>query len=73
MALQDVFVTRAQKFNHFEEQDTEQPAHSCHNCVRRQFSYPWTCNDGWPIGNPQWRDRGNRCANWTDQGNARVD
>lgn len=48
-------------------------AHACANCVRRQFSYPWTCNDGWPMGERTWRDRGARCANWTDQGNAPVD
>lgn len=71
--IKEAFIGRAKKYNHFAEQGSTNDAHSCATCVRRQFSFPWTCNDGWPAGNPRWEDRGDRCMNWTDQGNAPVD
>jgi hypothetical protein len=66
----DLFVGLAAKYNHYQESDQHNPDHSCHTCLRRQFSYPYTCNDGWPCGDPGWQDRGVNCLNWTDQGNA---
>lgn len=62
----------ARKHNHFEDQGHKVPDHSCANCVRRQFGGPFACNDGWPCGNRDWTDRGNRCLNWTDRGDAPV-
>lgn len=73
MELKDIFIGRARKYNHFEEMEEETPTHSCHTCVRRQMSYPYTCHDGWPMGDKGWKDRGPRCLNWTDQGGAPVD
>lgn len=68
----DVFKGRAQKYNHYQEGKND-ASHSCNNCLRRQYSYPYTCKDGWLMGNPQWKDRGATCINWTDKGNAPVD
>jgi hypothetical protein len=62
----------ARKFNHFEDQGTATEGHACASCVRRQFGGPFCCEDGWPKGDPNWRDQGARCLNWTDRGNAPV-
>lgn len=73
MDIKEIVIARAQRRNHFQDQGHEDADHACMNCVRRQFSFPWTCSDGWPLGDQFWRDRGARCVNWTDQGNASVD
>lgn len=73
MEIKEVFIGRARKYNHFTDQGEEIAGHACANCVRRQFSFPWTCDNGWPVGDPQWVDRGSRCLNWTDKGDAAVD
>ena len=59
----DIFIGLAKKFNHY------QPGppilgHSCQNCIRKQFSFPDTCNDGWPMGDPKWKDGGESCINF---------
>jgi len=60
----DMFVGIARKKNHFEDQGFAVLAHSCHSCIRKHFSFPYTCNDGWPVGERDWIDRGSHCLNW---------
>jgi hypothetical protein len=67
IGLADVFVGMARKYNHFQLVETAVAERGCKNCVRRQFSYPDTCNDGWPLGSPAWVDRGSVCGNWTSR------
>lgn len=73
MELKDIFIGRARKYNHFQDSEEVNTSHSCATCVRRQMSYPHTCNDGWPMGDRSWTDRGAHCLNWTDDGGAPVD
>jgi hypothetical protein len=61
--LKDYFLKEAAKTNHY-EQGPEVKGHSCHSCVRKRYSYPDTCNDGWPMGNSEWKNRGATCRNW---------
>jgi hypothetical protein len=69
----DIFIGRARKYNHFERASAATPGRSCSTCVRRTFSFPYTCSDGWPAGDPQWKDRGAECLNWTDNPKCDVD
>ena len=71
--LTKIFRGRAQKYNHYQESSMSSSNHSCSNCMRRLFSYPYTCNDGWPCGDSNWVDRGINCLNWTDDKKAEVD
>lgn len=72
MELKDIFIGRARKYNHFEDGPVV-PAHNCMNCVRKHFSFPYTCEDGWENYRTGQAEKGARCRNWTDQGNAPVD
>ena len=72
-SVNKTFVGLAKKYNHFEDKGFETPTHSCHVCLRKHFSYPYTCNDGWHDGNSQWKDLGSRCLNWTDNKHTKVD
>lgn len=66
--IASAFIAMARKFNQFNEGDVVSSSRKCNNCVRRQFSFPDTCNDGWPMGSPSWTDRGAKCINWTERG-----
>lgn len=57
---------KAKKYNHYQKGDKVE-GHSCETCLRRQFSHPWTCQDGWN------EDRGSTCLNWTDNPTGPVD
>lgn len=65
-------VGMAKKFNQFSDQGHEVLEHACANCMRKHYGGPLSCNDGWPCGDRNWQDRGARCVNWTNQGNAPV-
>lgn len=71
--IKDVFIGRAQKYNHFDDAGVETAGRDCRSCVRKQFSYPYTCDDGWTFYRASEENKGARCRNWTDQGNAKVD
>ena len=73
ISVASVFKGRAKKYNHFQKTDSLIRKNRCSNCIRRKFSYPYTCNDGWPCGDKSWEDRGYACANWTDDPKAEVD
>lgn len=74
----ELFIGRAQKFNRYQEGEGVE-GRSCHSCIRRRLSFPYTCDDGWPIHAPRvdgrstWVDRGATCINWTDDPSCRVD
>lgn len=65
-------VGLSRKYNCFSGQGTAVEGRTCSNCVRRKFGGPFCCNDGWPSGERNWRDRGAQCINWTDKGDATV-
>jgi hypothetical protein len=78
MDIKDVFMGKARKYNHYEEGSLPidhdfNKEHSCGTCIRKHFSFPYTCNDGWPMGESTWRDRGSKCINWTDNSKCEVD
>jgi len=62
----------ARKFSQFIDQGVEVAGQSCASCVRKHYGGPLACNDGWPCGDRNWHDRGARCINWTDKGDAPV-
>jgi hypothetical protein len=64
----ELFIGMARKYNHFEDQGFEDQNHSCKSCIRKHYSFPETCNDGWPMGGSNWEDRGSRCLNWLNKG-----
>lgn len=72
ITVAQVHAGMAGKYNQFLDQGAESNGHACANCVRKHYGGPFCCNDGWPCGNPDWQDRGARCLNWTDKGNAPV-
>jgi hypothetical protein len=78
MDIKDVFIGKAQKYNHYQENIAAidynfEKEHSCKTCIRKHFSYPYTCNDGWPCGDSGWKDHGATCINWTDDKHCKVD
>lgn len=68
----DIFIGKARKFNQYSKGNTVS-GNSCRSCVRKHFSYPYTCNDGWPLGDENWKDKGPDCINWTDNSRCQVD
>ncbi len=43
----------------------------CTTCKRKYYSYPYSCNDGWPFSAPdgtttkEWFQKAERCVNFT--------
>lgn len=61
--LADLFTRQARRFGRYEAGGPE--ANTCVSCVRKRFSFPGTCNDGWD----RWRKRAQGgdpggCVNW---------
>ena len=65
MDIKRLLIGRAKKFNQYSEGETTE-GRSCKNCIRKNFSYPYTCNDGWQA------DKGATCINWTDNPRCQV-
>lgn len=72
MELHEVIVRRAKRYNQY-SQGKCNSNQSCRTCIRKHFSFPYTCNDGWPIGDSNWEDRGSTCINWTNKSDCKVD
>ena len=66
MEIKDIFIGRARKFNQYSQGEVKEGC-TCKTCIRKHFSYPYTCNDGWE------KDRGSTCINWNDNKNCQVD
>jgi len=54
---------------HHQDNHFYNPNQSCKTCVRKNFSFPYTCNDGWA----QEKDLGSICINWTNDKNCKAD
>lgn len=72
MNPEQVFIGRAKKYNQFSQGENKE-GQSCRSCIRKHFSFPYTCNDGWATGDPKWVDRGASCINWSDNPQCQVD
>ena len=73
MKIEDVFVKKAEKYNHYIEADRHEGC-SCKTCVRKHFSYPYTCNDGWNfIQGGDSKEKGETCLNWEMDRQCKVD
>lgn len=72
MKQEEVLIGKARKFNQFSEGNCKENK-SCATCIRKHFSFPYTCNDGWALGESNWRDRGSICINWNDNPQCQVD
>ena len=70
----DIFIGKARKYNRYIETDRHEGC-SCVPCVRKHFSYPWTCADGWEFyrNGKEAVEKGETCLNWTDKMDCEVD
>jgi hypothetical protein len=73
MDAKQIFIGLAQRYNRYVPGDVVTPGRTCDNCVRKQYSYPYTCDDGWDKRRNGTAGDGARCLNWTDRGDAKVD
>lgn len=73
MKIEDVFVKKAEKYNHYIEAGRYE-GHSCEGCVRKHLSFPYTCNDGWGfIREGRAKEKGETCLNWAMDCQCKVD
>ena len=64
MKVEDVFVGKAKKYNHYTKTDKRE-GHSCASCVRKYFSHPYTCEEGWNfLREGKAVEKGETCLNW---------
>lgn len=47
MNIKDFFIAEANKYNHYLPSETENQDKKCIDCVRKHYSYPDCCNEGW--------------------------
>ena len=73
MKIGDIYKGKATKYNCYIEGD-KQEEHSCNTCVRKYFSYPYTCKNGWIfIREGEAQEKGETCINWTECMDCKVD
>lgn len=72
MEIHEVIAGRARRFNQY-SQGEENTNQSCKTCIRKHFSFPYTCNEGWPMGDSKWVDKGSTCINWSNSRDCKVD
>lgn len=70
--IKDAMIGRAKKFNQYNKGEFV-ASQSCKTCIRKHFSFPYTCNDGWPMGDSNWKDQGATCINWSNKSDCQVD
>lgn len=71
--IEDVFIGKAKKYNHY-LQGGRNKEHSCERCVRKCFSHPYTCNEGWAfIREGKGREKGETCLNWAADCQCKVE
>ena len=69
--LGQAIIRTARNYKGFVASDDTNPEHNCHTCIRKQFSFPYTCNEGWKLMH---KERGGAgCVNWSDSSRCRVD
>lgn len=64
LETENFFIIKGRLENSYKKSDTENNSNSCNKCMRRYYSYPDTCNDGWQMGDSSWIDRGSTCMNF---------
>ncbi len=70
MNVKDIFIGKANKYNHFQSSHGfYEKNQSCKTCIRKSFSFPYTCNYGWI----KEKDLGSECINWTVDKTCKVD
>lgn len=67
-----IFIEKAKKYNRYVETERHE-GRSCATCVRKHFSYPWACEDGWAFYRNGKVAKGETCLNWTDKKDCEVD
>ena len=45
--LKSFFIAEANRYNHYIESETENQDKKCRHCIRKRYSYPNGCKDGW--------------------------
>jgi len=60
--LEQYHARKARSYSRFQDTGTSLEGRKCQNCIRWQFSYPWTCSEALPLGSKD----GSRCLNWAD-------
>ena len=68
ISTSEYFKGRAKKYNHYEKGSEANKDRSCKECVRKVFTYPWNCSEGWLN-----QGKGKNCINWTDNTQCLVD
>ena len=70
----NIFIGKARKYNRYIETDKVHKNRSCMTCIRKYFSYPYTCNEGWSFCcEGKMIEKGETCLNWTDDRVCKVD
>lgn len=72
MEIHEIMAGRAKRYNQY-SQGEKKENQSCKSCIRKHFSFPYTCNEGWPLGDSTWTDNGSTCINWSDKSDCKVD
>jgi hypothetical protein len=67
MDIKDYFIGRAKKYNQY-SQGQQCKGHNCNTCIRRHFSFPYSCTD--IVTN---KNKNEDCINWSDDKNCPVD
>ena len=68
--IKDILINKAKKYNTFQTKpEFYKKDQSCRTCIRKHFSYPYTCDYGWD----KEKDHGPECINWTNDRNCKVD
>jgi len=70
MDPKDIFIGKAQKYNHYEETFCT-PGRKCDNCIRWKLSYPYTCKDYSKIRHDKYYTE--TCLNYTEDKRCPVD
>ncbi len=70
--LEGYFIAKGAAQGRFSPSGKTVNGRSCADCLRRTMSFPDNCNDGWPMGDSAWRDKGSECVNYLQEMNREV-
>ena len=46
-SMKDYFIFKGRLENRYQESETDNLNEKCKDCIRKHYSYPDTCHDGW--------------------------